>query len=165
MTTHTHTHIIIKVKRRAHVLYAIPRKAAHFWCLAIHLVILSFHYRDNSVLCTFEWVFSLLVDIFITFNKENYHVYCFMQTCAFWLTKHWSIYIGYWKLKYYVKKWNTLLSLLLKENPISNIFTNNILQKYLPKRESTHENIQSYPTNEEGIVYRYQSVSNCNAVR
>ena len=40
-----------------------------------------FHYRDNSVHlheCSPFWV-----GIFITFNQENYHVYCFMKTCAF----------------------------------------------------------------------------------
>ena len=38
------------------------------------------------------------IGIFITFNKENYHIYCFMYTCAFWLTKHWRIPICYRKV-------------------------------------------------------------------
>jgi len=35
------------------------------------------------------------------------------------------------------------------ENTISNIFTIYILKKYLPKRESTHEHVQSCPSNKK----------------
>jgi len=47
----------------------------------------SFRYRDNSVYlheCSPFWYSG----IFITFNKENYHVHCCMYTCAFGLTEH-----------------------------------------------------------------------------
>ena len=44
------------------------------------------------------------------------------------------------------KHGNTLLSLILMANIISNIIT--ILQKYMPKRESTHENVTSSSSNE-----------------
>jgi len=37
----------------------------------------SFRYRDNSV-HLYEWSPFWVSIIFITFNKENYHVYCFM---------------------------------------------------------------------------------------
>ena len=45
-------------------------------CYSLCHVIPSFRYRDNSVHlheCSPFWV-----GIFVTFNKENYHVYCFM---------------------------------------------------------------------------------------
>ena len=49
-----------------------------------------------------------------------------------------------------------LLSLTLKENTISNTFTIYILQKYLPKRESTHKNVQSCPSNKKReLLYSY----------
>jgi len=44
--------------------------------LALYSIIPSFRYMDNSVYlheCSPFWV-----GIFITFNKEKYHIYCFM---------------------------------------------------------------------------------------
>ena len=71
------------------------------WRLSItskyqYLTTPSFRLSDNSVYlqeCSPFWV-----SIFITFNKESYHVYCFMSTCTFWLTKNWSISICYRKV-------------------------------------------------------------------
>ena len=52
------------------------------------------------------------------------------------------------------KHGNIILSLTLKENTISIIFfAIYILYKYLPKRESTHENVQSCPSNEKRKLY------------
>jgi len=51
-------------------------------------------------LCTLHECSPFRVGIFI--HRDNYHVYCFIKTCAFWLTKHWRISIYYKKVKYYV---------------------------------------------------------------
>ena len=55
----------------------------------------SFRLRDKFVYlheCSPFWI-----GIFIASNKENCHVYCFMQTRAFWLAKRCSISICYRK--------------------------------------------------------------------
>ena len=46
------------------------------------------------------------------------------------------------------KHGNILLSLTSKANTLWNIFTVYILKKYLPKRERTHENVQSCHPND-----------------
>ena len=51
----------------------------------------SFRLNDNSVHLHESSPFW--VAIFITFCKENHNVYCLVKTCAFWLAKHWSIFI------------------------------------------------------------------------
>ena len=48
---------------------------------------------------------------------------------------------------YVIGKSNIILN--KNETTISNILTINILQKYLHQRESTHENVQSCPSNEK----------------
>ena len=62
----------------------------------------SFHLRDNSVHlydCSPFWI-----GILIIVCKENYYVYCLMLTCAVWLTKHWTSFICYKKVEYYVTR-------------------------------------------------------------
>ena len=51
---------------------------------------------------------------------------------------------------------DTLLSLIFKENTISNMFT--IVEIPTKNRKSTHEIVQSSPSNEEGICYHVQTV-------
>jgi len=45
------------------------------------ILIYSFRLMDISV--HLQECSPFLVGNFITINKENYHVYCFMKTCAF----------------------------------------------------------------------------------
>ena len=80
-----YTNIFVRQPKRTH---------QHFTYERVPLFVIG----TTLYICSPFWV-----GFFITFNKtKNYHVYRFMQTCAFWLTNHWSISICYRKVWYYV---------------------------------------------------------------
>ena len=103
-------------------------------------------------LCTFARVLSLLGRYFHYFEERKLPYLLFYVDMHILIDKALKHFYMLQESLILCKHGNILLSLTLKENTISKIFTTfciYILYKYLPKRESTHEHVQSCLSNEK----------------